>query len=89
MATLRRLEDACGVQDSFSVLVWEDVEPYKGSGIFSVSTRVNAEETGQFVWNMATYALREAVNISSEELPPEVVEELLMQIAGYQSKIRL
>ncbi len=34
----------------------------------------NAEETGQFVWNMATYALREAVNISAEELPPGVDE---------------
>lgn len=30
---------------------------------------VNAEETGWFVWNMATYALREAVNISSMEWP--------------------
>lgn len=35
---------------------------------------VNAEETGQFVWNMATWDLREAVNISSEEFPPEVDE---------------
>lgn len=34
----------------------------------------NAEETGQFVWNMATYALREAVNITGEELPPDVDE---------------
>ncbi len=28
----------------------------------------NAEETGEFVWNMATYALRDAVNKSAEEL---------------------
>lgn len=28
----------------------------------------NAEETGWFVWNMATYALREAVNISAMAL---------------------
>ncbi|MBL8383694.1 MAG: flavin reductase family protein [Burkholderiales bacterium] len=34
----------------------------------------NAEQTGQFVWNMATYALREAVNITGEELPPEIDE---------------
>jgi flavin reductase (DIM6/NTAB) family NADH-FMN oxidoreductase RutF len=34
----------------------------------------NAEATGEFVWNMATYALREAVNISAEELPPEIDE---------------
>ena len=26
----------------------------------------NAEETGWFVWNMATYDLREAVNLSSK-----------------------
>jgi len=30
-------------------------------------TVINAEETGWFVWNMATYALREAVNISAVE----------------------
>ena len=37
-------------------------------------TVVNAEETGWFVWNMATYALRDAVNISAMELPAEVDE---------------
>lgn len=37
-------------------------------------TVINAEETGWFVWNMATYALREAVNISAMALPPEVDE---------------
>ena len=31
-------------------------------------TVINAEETGWFVWNMATYDLREAVNISAMEL---------------------
>jgi flavin reductase (DIM6/NTAB) family NADH-FMN oxidoreductase RutF len=31
-------------------------------------TVVNIEQTGEFVWNMATYALRDAVNLSSEEL---------------------
>lgn len=34
-------------------------------------TVVNAEDTGWFVWNMATWDLREAVNISAMELPPE------------------
>lgn len=34
----------------------------------------NAEETGWFVWNMATYALREAVNASAQDFPPEVDE---------------
>jgi len=37
-------------------------------------TVVNAERTGWFVWNMATYALREAVNISAMELPSDVDE---------------
>ena len=32
-------------------------------------TVVNAEKTGWFVWNMATYALKDAVNISAMELP--------------------
>lgn len=37
-------------------------------------TVVNAEETGWFVWNMATWDLREAVNISAMALGPEVDE---------------
>ncbi|MGB7206410.1 MAG: flavin reductase family protein [Anderseniella sp.] len=32
-------------------------------------TVINAEETGWFVWNMATYALREAVNLSAMAVP--------------------
>jgi flavin reductase (DIM6/NTAB) family NADH-FMN oxidoreductase RutF len=34
----------------------------------------NVEETGEFVYNMATYDLREAVNISASDVPPEVDE---------------
>ncbi|MCM3768154.1 flavin reductase family protein [Neobacillus niacini] len=34
----------------------------------------NAEETGWFVWNMATWDLREAVNISSKACPADVDE---------------
>ncbi len=34
-------------------------------------TVVNAEETGWFVWNMATWALREAVNLSAMALAAE------------------
>ena len=37
-------------------------------------TVVNIEQTGEFVWNMATWALREAVNRSSEELDHGVDE---------------
>ena len=37
-------------------------------------TVINAEETGWFVWNMATYDLREAVNISAMEVPEDVDE---------------
>jgi flavin reductase (DIM6/NTAB) family NADH-FMN oxidoreductase RutF len=37
-------------------------------------TTVNIEETGEFVYNMATYDLREAVNRSAMEVPPEVDE---------------
>ena len=35
---------------------------------------LNVAELGEFVWNMATYDLREAVNITSEEFPREVDE---------------
>ncbi len=34
----------------------------------------NIEQTGEFVYNMATYNLREAVNWSAAEVPPEVDE---------------
>lgn len=34
----------------------------------------NAEETGEFVYNMATYELREAVNASSTEWEPAISE---------------
>ena len=37
-------------------------------------TVVNAEQTGWFVWNMATWALRDAVNRSAQDFPPEVDE---------------
>ncbi|MGE0846514.1 MAG: flavin reductase family protein [Flavobacteriaceae bacterium] len=37
-------------------------------------TVLNAEETGWFVWNMATWALREAVNISAMALAADVDE---------------
>lgn len=34
----------------------------------------NAEATGEFVWNMATWDLREAVNLTAEELGPDIDE---------------
>ena len=40
---------------------------------------VNAEENGEFVYNMATYDLREAVNKSAQEVPPGVDE---FELAG-------
>jgi flavin reductase (DIM6/NTAB) family NADH-FMN oxidoreductase RutF len=42
-------------------------------------TVVNCEQTGEFVYNMATYELREAVNRSAAEVPPEVDE---FELAG-------
>jgi flavin reductase (DIM6/NTAB) family NADH-FMN oxidoreductase RutF len=42
-------------------------------------TVVNIEETGEFVHNMATFDLREAVNKSAQEVPPDVDE---FEIAG-------
>ena len=37
-------------------------------------TVANVEQTGEFVYNMATYDLRDAVNRSAVEVPPEVDE---------------
>ena len=41
----------------------------------------NAEQTGEFVWNMATRDLREAVNISAQELAHDVDE---FEMAGLE-----
>jgi flavin reductase (DIM6/NTAB) family NADH-FMN oxidoreductase RutF len=40
----------------------------------------NAIDTGEFVVNMATYELREAVNITSQSLPPEIDEAALASL---------
>ncbi|MHB8764292.1 MAG: flavin reductase family protein [Deferrisomatales bacterium] len=42
-------------------------------------TVVNAEETGEFVYNMVPYDLRDAMNRSAAEVPPEVDE---FELAG-------
>ncbi len=42
-------------------------------------TVVNIEQTGEFVYNMATFELREAINRSASEVPPEVDE---FELAG-------
>lgn len=42
-------------------------------------TAVNIEQTGEFVYNMATYDLRLAMNATAAELPPEVDE---FEVAG-------
>lgn len=47
-----------------------------GSGMRKDSVR-NAVDTGEFVVNMATYELRNAVNTTSQFLPPEVDEAAL------------
>jgi flavin reductase (DIM6/NTAB) family NADH-FMN oxidoreductase RutF len=47
----------------------------------------NVEATGEFVWNMATYALREAVNRSAEQVPPEVDEFALAGVTKAPSRL--
>jgi len=42
---------------------------------------VNAEQTGAFVYNMVTYELREAMNITAQEVPPDVDE---FELAGLE-----
>jgi len=59
---------------------------------FPLSTRpkdsvANVIETGAFVVNMATYELREAVNITSSAVEPEIDEAALAGLAMIPSKI--
>jgi flavin reductase (DIM6/NTAB) family NADH-FMN oxidoreductase RutF len=53
----------------------------------SKDTVVNVLARGEFVWNMATYALRDAVNRSSEALPPEVDEFEYAGLTKLSSKL--
>ena len=48
---------------------------------------VNAEQTGEFVYNMATYDLREAMNLSAQQVPPEVDEFELAGVTKAPSKL--
>ena len=47
----------------------------------------NAEQTGEFVWNMATYDLREAVNISGMEVPADADEFYLAGVTKAPSHL--
>jgi len=42
---------------------------------------INAEQSGEFVYNMATYDLREGMNISAQEVAPDVDE---FELAGIE-----
>lgn len=47
---------------------------FSSCGTPNTDTARNAEETGEFVWNMATYELRDVVAKTAFEYPPEVDE---------------
>ena len=47
----------------------------------------NSEQTGEFVYNMATYELREAVNISAQQAAPDVDEFELARVTKEPSKL--
>ena len=59
--------------------------------VFSSSGRkdslVNVEATGEFVWNMATRPLAEAMNASSTRVPPEVDEFALAELETAPSRL--
>jgi flavin reductase (DIM6/NTAB) family NADH-FMN oxidoreductase RutF len=50
-------------------------------------TVANIEATGEFVHNMATYELREAVNRSAQEVPPDVDEFEISGVTKAPSKL--
>ena len=50
-------------------------------------TVVNAEQSGEFVYNMVTYELREAMNISAQQVPPEIDEFELAGVTKAPSKL--
>jgi flavin reductase (DIM6/NTAB) family NADH-FMN oxidoreductase RutF len=60
---------------------------FSSCGSPNTDTARNAEETGEFVWNMATYELREVVAQTAHEYPPEVDEFEELGIESLASKI--
>lgn len=48
---------------------------------------VNAEQSGEFVYNMATYDLREAMNISAQEVAPHIDEFELAGVTKEPSRL--
>ena len=50
-------------------------------------TVTNVEETGSFVWNMATWDLRDAVNKSAQEVPRDVDEFELAGVTKAPSRL--
>jgi flavin reductase (DIM6/NTAB) family NADH-FMN oxidoreductase RutF len=50
-------------------------------------TVVNTEETGTFVWNLATWDLREAVNITAQQTPYGTDEFELCSITKEQATL--
>ena len=50
-------------------------------------TIVNIEQTGEFVWNMATYDLRHAVNASAQEVAADVDEFELAGVTKRSARI--
>ena len=48
---------------------------------------VNAEQSKEFVYNMVTYDLREAMNLTAQQVPPEVDEFELAGLAKASSRL--
>jgi len=63
------------IVNSQSPYVMVGCSPHRTGG--RKDTVTNIEQTGEFVYNMATYDLRMAMNATSAEVPPEVDEFVL------------
>jgi len=48
---------------------------------------VNAEQSGEFVYNIVTYDLREALNLSAQQVPPDVDEFELAGVTKAPSRL--
>lgn len=57
------------------------------SSIGAKDTLRNVQETGEFVWNLATRSLAEAMNASCAAVPPEVDEFALAGLNARDSRI--
>lgn len=82
------LEDAIELANSLkgaSASLEQSLAHYEA--VRSVEVLKNAEQTGEFVWNLVTRPLAERMNMTSADVPPDVDEFSLACLTAVPSRL--